>query len=474
MAANFGTALLVAQAGAAQAGVFFAATAVVTILGNTTGLGTMTGLVYHLPAIVDPESGDGAGPGTRSLLMVALGPVVALSVLTAALLAAVAGPVAGLIAADRVDDIATMLVLLAPTVPGWALTIGLLGATRGLGSVTPTVAINQVFKPLAQLAAIAAVVLVIGPSPAALALAWGVPVLATAVAALGAVVVMGGFRGRGPGPVDARTFWRYTRPRAVATGFQIALERVDVILVSALAGPAAAGVYGTITRYVTAGNFLVFSIGQATAPAMRRAVAAARMAEAGRVLTTTTSWMVAVTWPYALLLAIRSPDLVALLNPDFTDGRWALVVLGVALLINAASGPVDLALLMLGRSTSSLVAVAAALATDVVLALVLIPPLGMLGAAIAWAAAIAVQNGGASYLVDRAAGLRAPSLAAAIAGLGAVVAVVPIGVAAPEGFTGLVFATVVAGVLHATWLAAWSTRLDLPVPDVIARRLPRR
>lgn len=464
MVANFGTALIVARAGAAEAGVFFAATALVTILGNTTGLGTMTGLVYHLPAVLHTSP--------RHLIAVALGPVVAASGLATVALLAAAGPAASVIASERVDDVATMLAWLAPTIPAWALNLGLLGATRGLGSMTPTVAINQVFKPLAQLAAITVAVTLIGPSPAVLAVAWGAPVILTAIGSLGAVVAMGGFAGASSasGPtVTSREFWRYTRPRAVATGFQIALERVDVILVSALAGPAAAGIYGTITRYVTAGNFLVFSIGQSTAPAIRRAAAASRNGETARLLRLTTTWMVAVAWPYALVLATRPADMVALLNPDFGGGALPLAVLGLALLINAAAGPIDLALLMLGRSGSSLAVTAAALATDVVLVLVLVPPLGIVGAAIAWAAAIGVQNGAASILVRRTTGLWGPSGPAAIAATGAVVAIVPLGLLVPGGLGGLVVTVAAGGLIHGLWLLRSADRLGLAA---LLRRLP--
>jgi O-antigen/teichoic acid export membrane protein len=463
-AANFGIAILVGRAGAAFAGVFFAATAIVAILGNSAGLGTMTGQVYFMAhALAGPE------PNPRSLLTIALRPVAAAGVATAGLLVIGAGPIAAVIAPAQSSEIAAMLRLLALTVPAWAITVTLLGATRGLGSMTPTVAVNQLLKPLSQLLSVG-VVFAIDPTPTGLAVAaaWGWPVLAAAAAALVAVRRLGGFVGRGrPALVPGRDYWRYTRPRSVATACQIALERLDVVLVSALAGEAAAGIYGAISRYVTAGNFLIFSIGQATSPGLRRAVASGELAKAHRLLRQATGWMVMLVWPYFLLVAVKAEPLATLLNPSFSPGAGALALLAVVMLVSAMAGPIDLALLMLGRSRASLAGTAIALAADVALAWILIPRAGLVGAAVAWGVAVALHNGIATVFVHRTARLRAPGRPALVAGLGAVLSVVPVGLATPDTVLGLGATALVAGVIYCGWLAAFAGVLGLP-----AARLP--
>ncbi len=465
---NFGIALLVARAGATHAGIFFASTAVVTILGNSAGLGTMTGLVYFMPRAM-----AGTTPNPRALIRIAAQPVIVVSALVGALLYLGASPVAELIADESVASVTTMLRVLAVGVPAWALTVLLLGATRGLGSMTPTVAVNQVFKPLAQLLAVGGIVLV-DPTPSGLALglAWGVPVVVSAGAALGAVWHLGGFAGSGPGSISAADYWRYTRPRSVSATFQIALERIDVILVSALAGESTAGVYATISRYITAGNFLIFSIAQSAAPALRRALAADRRGQAQRLLGQATGWMVLLAWPYFLLVAVEAETLASLMNPSFTTGAGALTILALGMLANAAAGPIDLTLLMLGRSGWSLVGTAAAIVTDVALALVLIPRYGIIGAAIAWALAVVVQNGLASALVYRIGDLRAAGRGAIVAATGAMLAVVPVGLVTPAGFTGLMMTGMAAAVIYIAWLIRFAPLLDLPpLPASIAARI---
>ncbi|MEL7206718.1 MAG: polysaccharide biosynthesis C-terminal domain-containing protein [Actinomycetota bacterium] len=456
--ANFGIALLVAGSSTTLAGVFFATTAIVTIAGNSSALGTMTGLVYFMPSVL---AADRANP--RSLLWLAGKPVVVVSTTIALALALGSGSIAGIIADGEGHEVAGVLLVLAPAVPFWAVTVAALGATRGLGSMTPTVLINQVVRPLGQFALIATVVLGDpSPSATAIAVAWLAPVVVTAALAAAAVAILGGLRADGPALVGRTEFWTYTRPRAVSAAGQIALERSDVILVSALAGAGAAGVYGTVTRFVTAGNFVVFAMGQASSSPLRRALAAGRTDEAQRLLDRATAWMVLAAGSYFLLVATKASALVAVLGPDLTAGAGALTIASLAMVVNAAAGPVDLTLLMLGRSRASLAATAGALVIDLAIAVATIPWLGLAGAALAWGAAVVVQNVVAAVLVNRHGGLRPFGPPARRALAVASVAVLPAGLLTADTFGGLVAACVVSGGLLVALAMAQAGTFGLP------------
>lgn len=457
---NFGIAVLVAQRGAAFAGLFFTATAVITIAGNSSALGSMTGLVFFMP-----EATDGPHPNPRGLLRTALTPVVGVATVGAVAMVAVASPLAAAVAGEGADQIATMLRLLAPVIPCWAMTQALLGATRGLGTMTPTAVVNQMLRPLGQLVLVGAVVMSSAdPSPAAMALAWGVPVVVSVGAALWWVWRLGGLTGHGPSPVSATRFWSFTRPRGISTAFQIALERIDVVIVSALAGEATAGIYGAISRFVTAGNFLIFAIGQATSAPLRRAVADQRLDQAQALLAKVTGWTVFLVWPYLLAVAVKSETLATLINPDFAIGASALSLLAVAILASAFAGPVDLTLLMLGRSQTSLAITVVALVTDVVVAWLAVPRWGLIGAAVAWGSAVVIQNGLAALAVGRLGGLRVGGRPALVAAAGAALAVIPVGLATPDTLTGTLITGLVAGVVWLGWGVVFRSRLSLSRP----------
>ncbi len=186
-----------------------------------------------------------------------------------------AGPLAELIADERVDDIATVLRILAPTIPAWSLTNALLGATRGLGTINPTVdhpadgqTADSDDRPRHPGRCWT------GWNRFAISVAWGAPVVLAAGATVVATARLGGLSDLGPSAVTAGEFWSYARPRAISTGLQIAHERVDILIVGAMLGTGLAGVYGGLSRFATAGNFIAFALTQAVSPNLRKAITA--------------------------------------------------------------------------------------------------------------------------------------------------------------------------------------------------------
>ncbi len=474
--ANFGMAWLVSTEGAAAAGVFFVATAITTILANTASLGSMTGVVYAMP------SAERAG-GARRVLTIALPPVLVVAAVATAGVVALAGPLARAVTDGdtAVDDLVTMLRVMAVAVGPFALNLLFAAVTRALGSQTPTVVTTQVLRPGGQIVLLGALFASSDePSAALIAAAWAAPVVVAAVVCAVWAATFGAFERRpidDPDALDARSFWAYTRPRAISTALQIALERIDVVLVSAFVGGGAAGVYGALSRFVTAGSFLIYSVAQAVSPRLRQAIAGERWGDAGALLRQATTWLVLVVWPYFLLLAVRPAPLARLLSDDYVDDAGILAVLAVGMLASAAAGPIELTLLMLGRSDRALWGIVAAIVTDLGLLVVLAPRFELWGAAVAWAASIVVQNALATWFVvaeTRPGGpagapeaLRAQSRPAALAAVGAVVATVPIGLVVADTLAGVVLAGVVAGAILVAWV--WRFRDDFGVAALLRR-----
>ncbi len=452
-AANFGIALLLAIEGTATAGLFFTATAIATISGNTATLGTHTALVYFMPSV----SGD--NPGYRPLIRLALTPVVVLSSVLALVGLVGAQPLAELISESRADALASMIQVVAITIPAWAVSTSLVGATRGLGTMTPTSVITQIGRPAGQLGLVALVVLSGGATPTRLAVAWALPVIIGAFAAVVWTAKLGGFAS-GHCEVSREQFWAYSRPRALSTAMQISLERIDIILVTAILGDAAAGIYGSVTRFVAAGNFLIFSVAQSASPRLRAAIVGKRWSDAQKVLSQSTAWLVAGAGTYFLGVAAQSESLSRLFGEEYTAGADALRVAALGMVASALAGPVDLGLLMAGRSGLSLLGVAAAIVTDLVGVAVLAPRYGMVGAALAWAAAVAVQNGLATVMLKRVTPLLGPGRPAIIALVGAVLATLPAWFL-PQTLGGLAISAVLTGAILGVWLMRFRQPLGL-------------
>jgi O-antigen/teichoic acid export membrane protein len=191
---------------------------------------------------------------------------------------------------------------------------------------------------------------------------------------------------------NPRGFWRFTTPRAAANLTSIFLQRLDIVLVAIMRGPAAAAVYTAATRFLVLGQFGNMAIGRAAQPRLAELFALDDRHGTNLVYQATTAWLILLTWPLYLLAIVYGPQVLAVFGHSYNAGASVMVILSFAMLLGTATGQVDVVLITAGRSTWSLANGVLVLAVNVVLDVLLIPGYGILGAAIGWAAAITVSN----------------------------------------------------------------------------------
>ena len=447
--------------GAEQAGAFFAATAAFVLAGGVAKLGTQTGLVYW-PARLRATGRDHL---LGACLRTGLLPVLGLSVLIA---------VALWVAAPTLAPGATHtagLRVLAVFLPGQALTDALLTATRGYRAMRPTVLFDRVLRSALQLLLVATagvVALWTAASLPVFALAWAAPYLPVAV--LSAYALRKIHRAGRPPAVTVhraerrgmrRDFWRFTGPRAVASVAQLALQRVDVLLVATLSGLTAAAVYAVSGRFVILVQFANQAISQSVQPRLAEALATGDRRTANHLYQTATGWLVLVTWPINLLVILLAPVYLRLFGESYRAGTPVVIVLAAAMLVATGCGMVDMVLAMAGRTSWNLANVVVALAVTVGLDLLLIPRYGALGAAAGLAGAMVVNNLLPLIQVGRSAGLHPfgrGTRAAALLSVGCF-GVLPHLVTPLTGRT-LALAIAVPAFLAGTWLLRDQLALD--------------
>jgi O-antigen/teichoic acid export membrane protein len=191
-----------------------------------------------------------------------------------------------------------------------------------------------------------------------------------------------------PGEAEPLRFWRFTVPRGLAALAQITIQRVDIVLVAVLRGPAAAAVYTAATRFLVAGQFGNQAIAMAAQPRFTEMFTAGDRAVANRVYQATTAWLILLTWPLYLLAVAFGPQVIEVFGRSYSAGTAVIVILGLTMLLATGCGQVDMVLVTTGRSSWSLANGLLAVAVNVGLDLVLIPAYGITGAAIGWSAAI--------------------------------------------------------------------------------------
>lgn len=205
---------------------------------------------------------------------------------------------------------------------------------------------------------------------------------------------------------QVREFWRYTGPRSAAAAIQAVFQRLDVVIVAMLAGPAAAGVYTAATRFKVVGQLVSQGLAQAAQPGLVSALAQGDLTRARELYQTTTMWLIMLTWPVWVGYAALAPWLLRVFGSGYAEGVTVALVLSATMMVATACGMVDVALIASGRTGASLVNAATAVAVTITLDVLLVPAHGALGAAVGWSVGVLVKNLLPLIQISRRYGLR--------------------------------------------------------------------
>jgi O-antigen/teichoic acid export membrane protein len=392
------------------AGIFFESIALFSLLSTIAQWGSETGIVRTIPRFRVLGRID----DIRHSLVAGLAPVAIAGAVLGVVMFVWAEPLSSLLTNGRhAAELAPVARVLAFFLPiGAVYTVGL-AATRGFGTMIPTLVIDKIARAIAQ-PTLALIVVTAGWSASALAVAWASPFaggLALVLWWTGSLL-----RRWEREPLDGaevgagarhtfREFWRFTAPRGLASVFAVAILWLDTLLLGALRSPSEAGIYAAATRYLVVGQFIGVAILQVVGPKLSELLAAHDRERARSVYAVSTSWLILCAWPLYLSMIVMAPALLSVFGPAYATAQTTLAILGAAMLVATAVGPVDMVLLMAGKSSWNLMNTLIALVANVVLNLLLIPPFGMEGAAVAWAASILINNLLPLFQVHRSIGL---------------------------------------------------------------------
>ncbi|WBU38832.1 lipopolysaccharide biosynthesis protein [Homoserinibacter sp. YIM 151385] len=387
-------------AGAEGTGRFFQAVAVFTVITQALKLGTNSAIVR----VVAEQRAVGARGELWRTALVAVLPVLVASALTGLAVWLAAEQLAGALGGD--GRLAELLRILAPYLVIAAAMGVLHTVTRMVNGVAAFTLLQSVLLPLARLGAVlAALALGLGSQTAVAAWLAPVPLVLLVTIALLVRPLLRDWRerraARGSTGAHAREFWRFSSARGVGAALETAAEWADVLLVAAIASPAAAGVYAVVTRSVRAGQVVDRAMRIAVAPRISTLLALGDVAEASRLHTAVTRVMILMAWPFYLGLAVFAPAVLAVFGPEFAAGAGVLAVIAVAAMVQSSTGMLQSVLLQGGHASWQLGNKAAALAVAVAANLALLPLIGLWGAAIAWTAAMLVDLGLAAWQVHR-------------------------------------------------------------------------
>ena len=395
--------------GPAASGTFFVVVAVITVATTAGKMGADTGLVWALPrARVLSRFGD-----FHQTINIAVIPAAVISGLLAIGCYVGATPLArALVDNGSADQTADLLRIAAPFILCAGPALVLIGGLRGAGGIGAYVVVQN-FALAGLRTLLVAVAVLAGTGLLGAMWAWCSPFLVVLVLArfilrrmVSAAVSTSAPSAPRPRALVTREFWTFSAGRALSSVLEIAIVWADVLIVAALTGSREAGIYAAASRFVTTGTLVEASLRIAMGPELSSRLVVHDLASATALVSITTQWIILLSWPLYIALAIYAPVLLGVFGKGFQDGAGALAILSVAMLASMAIGNSQTVLLMSGRSVWQMGNKAAALTANIALNFALVPRWGILGAATAWAVTILVDSAAVLWEVRHLVGLK--------------------------------------------------------------------
>lgn len=284
-------------------------------------------------------------------------------------------------------DLVESLRWVALSLPFMVIMTVAIAATRGFSSMKAFAGIGLVMEPSLRLAL----------TMVAVALGWGLTgamvalVVATVLAGLAALMALSRYLRRvervsARYPVrEVSSFAAVSWVASVATN---GLVWVDIVILGALMESEDVGIYQIATRLVL---FTISTTRPLVSNFAPRVAELWRRKELGRLLFAQT---LVAGWTWRLTLAALAPvvvfpaALLAFFDPLAVAGVSVVLILALGAAVHSQGAPAGTMLNMAGHNTLNMYNSMGALVFNVVLNFALIPPLGILGAGIAWSATL--------------------------------------------------------------------------------------
>lgn len=205
--------------------------------------------------------------------------------------------------------------------------------------------------------------------------------------------------------------WRREGPPLVLVALYTSFfADVDILLVTPLLTSADTAIIGICLKMALLVGFAVQVAHQVSVPDLADAHARKEHGHIDTIALKAIGFPLAATLGAMLVVALWGETILSLFGPDFTGAKVPLLILIGCQLVRALFGPNVALLSVLGAQRQNALLAVTALVVLVLANLALVPPLGVVGAALAVAVATLVWLSACAVVLSRVSGLRTDAL----------------------------------------------------------------
>lgn len=196
----------------------------------------------------------------------------------------------------------------------------------------------------------------------------------------------------GEGQIQRRDFVSYSAQMLAESGTAFALLQSGRLVLGFFLPSADVGVYNVVVLLAGLATLFTFSWNAIFSPIIADVYHRGGVELMRSLLGTITRWIVLLTLPIFAWLIVSGEGVLSVFGSDFRGGYAALVVLAGAQVVDSAAASVSSCLAMTKYQRFNVMNILVMAVVSVALNVVLVPRMGILGAAVATAAAIVLVN----------------------------------------------------------------------------------
>jgi O-antigen/teichoic acid export membrane protein len=185
---------------------------------------------------------------------------------------------------------------------------------------------------------------------------------------------------------------RYSFPQFLVEGFYLLLTYCDVLILQRFVPPGDVAIYYAATKISSLVAFIFFSVAAAAAHRFTQFHVSGRHEDLAAFFRLMLKWTFLPSLAMAGVLVICGRPLLELFGEGFAAGYPALVILLVGLMARASVGPAEKLMTMLGQQSVCALVYALAFLANIGLNLLMVPHLGLTGAAVATSSALVLES----------------------------------------------------------------------------------
>jgi O-antigen/teichoic acid export membrane protein len=196
----------------------------------------------------------------------------------------------------------------------------------------------------------------------------------------------------GPRAYETRTWFKISLPILMVEGFYVLLTSTDILVLQQFREPGDVAIYYAAAKTLTLIAFVHFAVSAAVAHRFSEYHVGDNRQDLERILHDSIRWTFWGSLAACVVILAMGQPLLWLFGPQFTGGFHLMWILAAGLMARASVGPIERLLNMLGEQHACAAVYAGAFALNLVLCIVLVPRIGVEGAAVSTATALIFES----------------------------------------------------------------------------------